>query len=262
MTTSIFQFAFSADTFAPSDMADTPVAFAQALRAERDAERNDNSYSKGQQKRHGTLERNALICAMIDEGHSGVDVGKAFGLTRERVRQLYQKSRGRNPGRRSAAGRDIMALIGRIRSDRSIDSWQAAEVATGIGIYGAMRSTLRELGLDRVVTRLFRWRRLAQRRTQIVDVLHAIARETGRNPRMLDLFTAGIGVSVQTLYRTFPGGFPEALELAGLPQNPKGRPYVQTLYDQQRVARGMPLARDVQRQYRERQLTPDPESLD
>jgi hypothetical protein len=242
MTTSIFQFLRTDDVFMPSDMAETPQEYAQLLTQERQARLEGRSPLPYGDK----ADRNRLMTALVDEGRTLTEVGEAFGVSRERVRQIYNRAKGHAPHRKNHGRVTALPSLRAIRENPAIASWAALGryLDTGKGEikqrdWSSLQIALDELGMLRVVERLFRLRTRRIRRQQVIDALHRVAEMTGQNPRMGDFFVGGVGTNVLTIYQVF-GSFPKALEAAGFPQNSKGnRVGSPDLYDRDRMSRGL-----------------------
>jgi hypothetical protein len=216
MTASLFPFLSSDDVFAPSDLADTPESFRAALKAEPHRSEKPHPVSPGRK-----LDRNTLIAAMVDEGETYAVIATAFGISRERVRQVYCKTRGvaRKP---RGETRGVMAFVSAVRADPAVDSWEDAYRVSGYRYRnsrttGLMRS-LAALGLDKSLVRLFRLRVRAVRRRKVVAALRSFAAKAGRTARVTDFYVGGHGTDLTAIYREF-GSFPAALRAAGFEPN-------------------------------------------
>lgn len=187
--------------------------------------------------------RAETIVTLVEGGATLEEVGHAFGITRERVRQVYTKTTGRSVKERSVSlgSTRVLQVLSHVRwTGSEVDSWRDAfsAVYSSTSNGTTIRSAIRELGLEPAILRLFRARKSRKLRRQVVAALREVARTTGRNPKLGDFFATGAGAGVGTIYKAF-GSFPRALAAAGFPPNPRGNKDASlSVYDQQRLARG------------------------
>lgn len=226
----MFQFLESDDVFLPSDTAETPEQFFTMLRQERyygvrGAVRKPAPNAKS--------ERNALICAFVEGGETFTDVAAVFGVSRERVRQVWQRT-GRDKPPSGRMARNTLKILERIRTHQSIDTFAKALAAEGAYDHDhsyyrdQLREHLLKLGVLDAVERLFRIRkrrndaaRDLRRSAQIIGKIRAFADRHGRTPSAIEMYSRGGCVSAKDVQRLF-GGFPEALQAAGFSPNPLG----------------------------------------
>jgi hypothetical protein len=147
------------------------------------------------------------------------EIGQDYGISRERVRQIVAKHAPDAP-RQQGNICDPLAIMRLIRSPetRSLTS-----VAQALGIHHTtLHHAVRHLGIGEAAQRLFRWRRRAACRTQVVAELQRFAAEHGRAPTVDELNSGRCGKAYTSrIYQGF-GALREAFAAAGLDGRPTG----------------------------------------
>lgn len=173
---------------------------------------------------HRNTSRDDEILMMRESGAKLEEIGAAFGVTRERIRQLLERQ-GYTKTRSSDV--DPIAILKAARAD-GVTNMRAAARACGIDI-ALVSKVVRELGVGPALQRLYRWRRQAPQRRNAVARLRAFGEKYGRSP-----FAAEIGFKARTPKHPDLQGVSSALplfaslgtmfEAAGLVSRKRGTP--------------------------------------
>ncbi len=91
--------------------------------------------------------------SLADCGASRQDIAEAFGVSRERVRQVIGNHGG-------AVKPDPLRVVRMVRTDRTIRGWRTLALRSGHPLT-TLRPMLVTLGLDAPIGRLLRWRKRA-----------------------------------------------------------------------------------------------------
>lgn len=146
----------------------------------------------------------------------------AGGVSCERVRQLLKKAGDTSDYRLGAV--DPIRLLRVIRSNSNVTRTNHLAKTFGKS-FAEIWTCLQELGLNKVVERLFRLRRFRKRKSfeeKMLSHLRELSSKLGKTAGAQDVNRAG-KFSLQT-YQTHFGGMRNAQRLAGLIPNRSGRP--------------------------------------
>lgn len=179
-------------------------------------------------------DRNKTFLHFYSTGSTLEEIGNAFGLTRERVRQIL--TRYGSPSR-------LVSPVDPIRSlyvcRRAMGITQAAG-ALGVEV-AHLRVLLSELGVLPALERLWQWRRARRDRTtsnaELLERLSALVQALGRAPTLREI-KEQLGIDPPTFYRRF-GSFRAACALVGVAPRSRGYPgHLHPLRHPQQKARG------------------------
>lgn len=157
-------------------------------------------------------DRDAQMVVMREGGAKLEDIGVAFGVSRERVRQIMERN-GLSELRWYASA-DPLRVLAAVRNPASMDS---TDVARAVGASNQeTNKVLGALGINVAAQRLFRWRRARA----FVVKFQALAVRLGRTPTVIDISAAGMHQSgIQLRF----GGMQALARRAGLAPTPTGR---------------------------------------
>lgn len=156
-------------------------------------------------------ERESHMIVMRESGATLEEIGRAFGVTRERVRQLLERNgySGSAPSRQV----DPLKLLAAIRS-ADVCSVREAAQRCGSNVSSGMM-VIRRLGLAKAVQRLFQWRR----DWRYISAYRDLAAQLGHTPGVAECHEAGLWQS--HIQRRF-GGMQKLAVRAGLQPNHEG----------------------------------------
>jgi len=173
---------------------------------------------RGTQETARNPDRWVYAQSLRDAGHTLDDIGKALGVTRERVRQKTQACG-------FAASVDPIMLVRLIRAQVGVTSYEGLAAAIGVGA-GSVIECVDLLSMRGAVDRLFRWRRHAPTRRRYAAIVLNLAARLGRTPTYAELAEV-LGIpkthAAPKLASIFGSG-PQLWRYVGLTPNRRGAP--------------------------------------